>query len=330
MKEKIDFIIARVDGWDKEWQKERNKYAWKDPEDLADYRFRDMETLKYLFRWIEKFAPRVNNVFFVTCWHYPEWLNLNCPKLRFIKHEDYIPKEYLPTFNSHTIELNFHRIKDLSEHFVYFNDDMFLTDYTKESDFFENWLPKQVAWLSALPTNDQVFAHIMLNNILLINKHFSYDEIMNKNKKKRYYPWYSIRVLAQTIFLKFYPCIVWFVNPHLPNSILKSTMDKLREKENYILDISSKSKFRSETNVNQYIFSRYDIAKWNFMPRKSKIWHCFNITKNNTVLTNSIAKKKYKLLCINDTSNDFDFEQAKSEIIKAFEKILPEKSIFEK
>ena len=82
MNEKIDFIITWVDGWDKERQKERNKYAWKDPEDFADYRFRDMDTLKYLFRWIEKFAPRVNNVFFVTCGHYPSWLNLDYPKLR--------------------------------------------------------------------------------------------------------------------------------------------------------------------------------------------------------------------------------------------------------
>ena len=27
------------------------------------------------------------------------------------KHEDYIPKQYLPTFSSHPIELNMHRIR---------------------------------------------------------------------------------------------------------------------------------------------------------------------------------------------------------------------------
>ncbi|MBR6908270.1 hypothetical protein IKN40_07520 [bacterium] len=86
---------------------------------------------------MEKFTPWVNNVFFVTCGHYPSWLNLNHPKLKFIKHEDYIPKEYLPTFCSHTIELNFHRIKELSEHFVYFNDDTFIINHMRESDFFE-------------------------------------------------------------------------------------------------------------------------------------------------------------------------------------------------
>jgi len=330
MKEKIDFIIAWVDGWDKEWQKERNKYAWKDPEDLADYRFRDMGTLKYLFRWIEKFTPWVNNVFFVTCGHYPDWLNLNYPKLKFIKHEDYIPREYLPTFNANTIELNFHRIKDLSEHFVYFNDDTFITNYMEESDFFEKWFPKHIAWLSAIPTGDEIFGHMMLNDINLINKYFSYKEILNKNKKKRYYPWYSIKVIAQTIFLQNYPCLVWLYNPHLPNSLLKSTINQLWDIEYDVLDNASMTKFRTKDDVNQYIFSRYNIMSGNFIPRKSSIWHSFAISNNNKKIIDSIIKKKYKMICINDSSENFEFEKAKSELINAFEKILPEKSNFEK
>ena len=58
-----------------------------------------------------------------------------------VKHEDYIPEEFLPTFQSRTIDMNFHRIKDLSEHFVYFNDDMFLINPTTKEDFFVNGLP---------------------------------------------------------------------------------------------------------------------------------------------------------------------------------------------
>lgn len=40
-----------------------------------------------------------------------------------IKHEDFIPSKYLPTFNINTIEMNFFRIPELSENFIYFNDD---------------------------------------------------------------------------------------------------------------------------------------------------------------------------------------------------------------
>ena len=330
MSEKIDFIIAWVDGWDREWQIQRNKYAWKDPEDVADFRFRDWDNLKYLFRWIEKFTPWVNNVFFVTCWHYPSWLNLDYPKLKFIKHEDYIPKEYLPTFNALTIELNFNRIKWLSEHFVYFNDDMFITNNMKETDFFEHWIPKQIAGLSAIWTSNDMIAHIILNDVCLINRHFSHKEFINKNIKKWYYPWYWIKTLAQTMFLQNYPCIVWFVNPHLPSSLLKSTINKLWDIEHDALDTTSKSKFRTIDNVNQYIFSWYDIASGNFAPRRRNIWKFYEITNNNKDLLNCIINQEYKLLCINDSTNDLNFEKAKSDIINAFEKILPEKSNFEK
>jgi hypothetical protein len=50
MREYIDFIIAWVDNNDAKWQSQRNAYAGKNPEDLAEYRFRDWGTLKYLFR----------------------------------------------------------------------------------------------------------------------------------------------------------------------------------------------------------------------------------------------------------------------------------------
>ena len=329
MNQKIDFIIAWVDGWDKEWQFQRNKYAGKNPEDMAENRFRDWNNLKYIFRWIEKFTPRINNVFFVTCGHYPSWLNLEYPKLKFVKHEDYIPKEYLPTFNSHTIELNFHRIKELSEQFVYFNDDMFITNYMKESDFFENWLPKQTAWLCTIPTDNENFSHIILNNINLINRHFSHKEAINNNKKKWYHPQYWIKTIVQTLFLGKYSYLTWLYNSHLPNSLLKSTMNKLWNEEYDVLNNSSLCKFRAETNVNQYVFSRYDLMNGDFVPRENVIWNYYTIKKDNKDLINSIVKQKYRMLCINDTSTDINFEKAKSEIINAFEKILSEKSKFE-
>ena len=330
MSEKIDFIIAWVDGSDSQRQAQRNKYAGTNPEDLAEYRFRDWGTLKYLFRWIEKFTPWVNNVFFVTCGHYPNRLNLKHPKLKFIKHEDYIPKDNLPTFNANTIELNFHRIETLSEHFVYFNDDTFVINNMKESDFFESGMPKHVAGLEAIGSRDENFGHILLNDIQLINKYFSHKEVIHKNRKKWFYPGYWSKILIKTLFLQNYHCFVWLNNPHLPNSLLKSTMHKLWDEEYDLLNNSSECKFRDKTNVNQYLFSWYDIASWNFVPRNNNIGHYFVIKNNNKNLINAISKQKYKMICINDTSNDFDFKKVKSEIINAFEKILPEKSWFEK
>lgn len=116
----MDFVQLWVDSNDTEWQAEFKLYAAINNGDKRDVRYRDWENLKYWFRGIEKFAPWVERVHLVTCGHYPDWLNLNCPKLNFVRHSDFIPSSWLPTFNVNTIELNLHRIKGLAEDFVFF------------------------------------------------------------------------------------------------------------------------------------------------------------------------------------------------------------------
>jgi len=54
-----------------------------------------------------------------------------------VNHKDFIPEEYLPIFNSNAIELNMHKIKELSENFVYFNDDMFVLKEMKKEAFLK-------------------------------------------------------------------------------------------------------------------------------------------------------------------------------------------------
>ncbi len=124
----IDFVISWVDGDDREWQKSRNNYPGIEDVTAASL-YRDWDNLQYWFRGVEKFTPWVNRIHFVTWGHLPKWLNINHPKVNIVRHSDYLPKEYLPTFNSHSIELNLHRIEGLAEQFVYFNDDIFIMNY---------------------------------------------------------------------------------------------------------------------------------------------------------------------------------------------------------
>ena len=147
----IDFVIAWVDGGDPAWQRERDRYGKMGEKtaveetgereksgvacDTRDVRYRDWDCLRFWFRSVEQNAPWVHKIYFVTWGHVPKWLNGNHPKLEIVRHEDYIPGEFLPTFNSHTIELNFHRIPGLSEQFVYFNDDMFLLQQVSPDSF---------------------------------------------------------------------------------------------------------------------------------------------------------------------------------------------------
>ena len=123
---KIDIVVSWLDDTDASWQKEFQYYKNLENKEINaksannDARFRDYDTFKYWFRAIEKNATWVNRIYLVTCGHLPKWLNVQHPKLTVVKHSDFIPEAYLPTFSSDTIALNLHRIKGLSENFVYF------------------------------------------------------------------------------------------------------------------------------------------------------------------------------------------------------------------
>ena len=125
-------------------------------------------------------------MFFITNGQLPSWINLNASKLVWIKHQEYIPAEYLPTFSANPIELSLHRISELSEKFVYFNDDFFLLKPIQKSHFFKNGLPVLNPKTSfTVPKNgkDQ-FPHLMLNNVMLINSHFDARSVIMGNMRK--------------------------------------------------------------------------------------------------------------------------------------------------
>ena len=168
--EKIDFVIIWVDGGDPEWQAEKSKYQ-SDTEntDTRSIRYRDWDNLQYWFRAVEKYAPWVNKIHFVTWGHLPSWLDTTNPKLNIVNHKDYIPPEYLPTFSSHTIELNLHRIEGLAEQFVYFNDDMFLNKPVRPDDFFKNGLPCDTADVHCIYFANDSAGHFHGADIEVIN-----------------------------------------------------------------------------------------------------------------------------------------------------------------
>lgn len=81
--------------------------------------------------------PWVQTIYIVTDAQSPPWLSeQNHPKIKIIDHTEIIDKQYLPTFNSHVIEANLHKIPNLSEHFIYFNDDVFVARPLKAEHFF--------------------------------------------------------------------------------------------------------------------------------------------------------------------------------------------------
>ena len=99
----VDFVVTWVDGNDPVWQAEKAKYSPHKTEDARTSRYRDWDNMQYWFRAVEKFAPWVNKIHFVTYGHLPKWLNTDNPKLHIAKHSEFIPEKYLPTFSARPV-----------------------------------------------------------------------------------------------------------------------------------------------------------------------------------------------------------------------------------
>ena len=321
----IDFVITWVDGSDEKWISEYNKYA-KNP--IAKHRYRDWDLLKYWFRAVERYASWVNKIYFVTWGHIPNWLNTNNDKLVIVKHTDFINEKYLPTFNSCVIEANLHKIKGLSEKFVYFNDDMFLNDYVNENDFFVNDLPCDTAILSHLWARGLNSTFINYNCSSIVNKYFKIKElkklkntIVKKNPKN---------VLKKICFCnkKNMLCIV---PQHVPTSYLKSTFNCVWEKESQLLEEVCQHKFRTNEDVSQWLFQFWQIASKKFVHRDSNFSKYYQIeTESLDNVIFEIKNKVYKLICLNDGEKTTNYEKNKAKLIEMFENMYNQKSEFEK
>ena len=135
----VDIVYTWVDADDLEFRKDKARYECEQlfrREALHEARFKSRDELRYSLRSICEYAPWVRKVFLVTNGQVPDWLDTSHPKIVLVPHSEIVASEYLPTFNSHVIESCLHKIPDLSEHYVYFNDDVLLLRAVTPTDFF--------------------------------------------------------------------------------------------------------------------------------------------------------------------------------------------------
>lgn len=334
----IDFVITWVDSSDLLWRAEKEKYLHLGNSntntaiDASTERYRNWDNLHYWFRAVETYAPWVNKIHFITYGHLPKWLNTHHPKLHIVRHEDYIPAEYLPVFSSHPIELFMHRIPGLSEQFVYFNDDMFLTAPTKPEDFFVQGLPCDSISETSLASmgGDAVWQGICRNNSDFMNRHFDRKIC----KKQHLTKWYSIKCPKDTIKNILYGCKSWerfhsLSFRHVTQAYLKSSFETVWNLEPELLMQTCRHRFSSSTDVNHFIFREYQLLSWQFhlhdMYRFGRAYQAQDLE----LAAKAIRNQRYKVICIND-GDVADFLSIKEKINRAFDSILPQKSSYEK
>jgi len=335
--DKIDFVVLWVDSNDPEWIKSYNYYRPEKPiQDKA--RFRNWGIFRYWFRAVEKYAPWVNKVYLITNGKFPDWINPDYEKLVLVKHSDYIPEKYLPTFNSSTIELNIWKIKNLSEHFVFFNDDMFLNTPVAPDYFFRGGLPCdcniETPYRNSTYNKKDKFGEEIVKfcDIAVLNKHFNRKKVIRRAWKKWYgrHLWgkpllFSLLLLNRQRFEN-------FILFHHEQPMLKSVFQEIWEKEPYILEQSC-SRFRKEATINQYLIRYWQFASNRFYPVKKRglAYHYYNKEIVDDLIKN-LKEEQCPSICINDSPycSEEDYNYSSTRIRDAFEKKFPQISMFEK
>ena len=130
----IDAVYTWVDMSDPKWLK---KYKNKMGLLPAKTRYKNYGELEYSIKLIMRYCKFINNIYIVTDEQIPKWYNKDRHKnIKIIFHNQILGEECCkPTFKSDSIESYLHNIPDLSEFFLYLNDDCFIGNHCNESHF---------------------------------------------------------------------------------------------------------------------------------------------------------------------------------------------------
>ena len=146
---KIDAVITWVDGDDPRHRTKREQYGSRrilSQDDVAgNTRYASLGEIFYCIASLNRYAPWLNKIYIVTDEQNPmveEWLAKHFPEgtipMEIVDHKVIFRgyEEFLPTFNSISIESMTWRIPGLSDHYIEFNDDLILAAPTRPEDFF--------------------------------------------------------------------------------------------------------------------------------------------------------------------------------------------------
>lgn len=336
----IDFVVTWLDSNDPKWQEEFRKYKGiTTTADQSKARYRDWDLFKYWFRAVENYAPWVHKVYVITNGKFPDWINPSCDKLVLVKHSDYIPEQFLPTFNSRTIEFYMNRIKGLSEHFVYFNDDMFLNAPITPEYYFRKGLPCDCNSETLFnvcrynPVQRFTIKIGLFVNICVINGHFNRKQVVKQSFKRWYGLHLSLIDRIMNLIVSFDPHnrFVGFRERHFEQPYLKAVFDDAWEQESGML-LQSSTRFREDATLTPYFFRYWQFATNRFYPVKLKNFRKLRLIPDEFhLIKKSLCDSKFKSICLNDTPlcTEEKYEEFKPILQSLFAEKFPDKSSFE-
>lgn len=298
----IDAVYTWVNHADKKWQA-----SWVStfPNDKFDPdRYTSNDELRYSLRSINKYAPWINRIFIVSNCSQPDWMAEH-PKIVWVKHEEIFPsKSMIPTFNSHAIEACLHRIPELSENFIYLNDDFVLNQPCLPLDFFDE-IGRSVAYFEPYGMVDSKAGR---------DKSLDYLAAANNSKG-----------LLRTVFSDYDArCL----HRHVPYALKKTILQEIESKFPKAVESTRTAKRRSLSDVNMtsFFYHHYAFASGRAVKGESA---SLIVRPSNVEKILGKYSYKYKVLCFNDGDGSAANEQYKEHTSRFFSQRLTESAAWE-
>ena len=303
---KIDLVYMWVDGSDPHWLEKKSKYdANLDltrKESFSECRYFDNQELRFSLRSVEKYAPWINHIYIITDDQIPSWLDEVSDRLTIVDHKEILPNENLPCFNSTALEWGIANIPNLSEHFIYMNDDMFFCDYVRPSDFF-------------LPDGKPI-TRLRKRSLLYYRykKHSNYAQIVYSSIKR-------IKVDFGALYA--------MTPHHCADAYLKTSYLECREYYKELVEVTLKNRFRNDSDIHRSIIALYSLVtgksvlKWVHNTYDSM--HLSNTLKDYKKV---IEKFNPMMICLNDNHKSIDKDRERAYAF--FNDFFRKKSNYEK
>lgn len=218
-----------------------------------------------------------------------------------------MPFDSLPTFNSEAIETCIANIPNLSEHFLYANDDCFVYSSISPDYFFDKSGNPIIRLVKQPISNERIEKELYAQNVI-----YCCNLIKEKYGKKYFHE------LTHNI-----------------NSYRKSYFLECKETFKEEFKRTCYNKFRSSYSVQQILINIYMIVKKHCKFRKIYTWDRYSRENLYIQLSNSVNmnekiqkyKEDLKLFCINDDEKSSPEDRKKLENYLSF--LFPDKQEWE-
>lgn len=276
----IDYVFPYVNNKELVWKEEFKRFCLKTGntsrlKGSESERYDDFDLLPIVIKSIQKNLPWIRKIHLIVSNIEQVPSCIDREKVNVVLHKDIIPKVYLPTYNSTTIEMYLRRIPDLAEHFIYSNDDIFILNEMKPSDFFTTDGLVRINFQTIKRNKLNQFNNVCYNNYKDVLSYLGYP--YDENRLERPY--------------------------HTITPMIKSHCNDCLEHLGKIIFNSNITPFRNSRQHNQYLYPLWE--KYNYDVKHSDVvFQYVSMVDSLDHICETISNKNVDVLCFNDCSSD--------------------------